>query len=92
MATEGKERRGGTIPRPEHLKPEITPHPQGTPSSSQQALLQWLREGLEIGRLKLAAIQDDDGQILSVSVILDDGGGPVQPGKAINDPRHTRPL
>lgn len=61
------------------------------PKSSQQAFLEWLRKGLEEGRLKIHPIQDEEGRILSISIVLDSGGDiPVVP--AAHDPRRRRPL
>jgi hypothetical protein len=62
------------------------------PKPSQERLLEWLREGLESGRLKLQPIQDEAGRILLVNIVLDDQGEiPPLKGERF-DPRKTRPL
>lgn len=49
-------------------------------------LMAWVIDGLQKGNLKLAPIEDDEGRIMSISIILDSAGEIVQP-----DPRQALP-
>lgn len=55
-------------------------------ATNQDELIAWLKRGLEEGRLKLLPIEDEQGRILSVSIVLDAGGTFTEP-----DPRRVRP-
>lgn len=57
------------------------------PKSSQAALIAWLTEGLGSGRFRAVPVEDEEGRILSVSVILDSAGQLAM----LPDPRRQQP-
>lgn len=59
------------------------------PKASQAALIAWLTEGLAAGRFQAVPIEDEEGRILSVNVLLDGTGQPVDVPRT--DPRRQAP-
>lgn len=60
------------------------------PKSSQAALITWLTEGLAAGRFRAVPIEDEEGRILSVNIVMDGARQLVDVLR--DDPRQTRPL